>query len=1586
MADLDPDDDDGETPGPHRDTLGRLGEGLEVAREATTRATQRVVKVGTRLYQHIVGDIFLFFASFGLLYFLTYFLINSHYARSVFDELVNGRVFRGSITWERLDWGPIPTELRIHRPVLSDSQGKTVVLAEEVEVSVDLLALTEGRIHGSDMVIDTPRVSLREVPFEDAFGRPTTMLNIAAMFMPPTLVPEDGAPATPPTLQFEVREIRNAQYEMDLPTLFVACEGVYAEDAYFDLRPNPAGAGPPLMKIGAHSVESRHADLRVPRSSEGGGGLPASKLPAGEVLRFRSRALAARGFTWDDSAFRVEEVRARLGADKVRLRGFELALEHPGGPVALQLGGQVHVEITDLGRWLDMFGLPGFSGPVVLEGRTSGELFSQSGSFQVTSNALGLPDGTRVTNLRLHARHEDNRLDIQRLSAAVFGGEVEGHAFLDGERGRALVGLNVTDIAVLSLPEARSRLASLPIGEARLSGRIDGRATGLYEPAPTLSSTIDLEVFEAAARAPDAPLARIAASAVYLDRRVDVREAVVSSASDRVWASGSVDFAARTVEAEATVELLGLGRAGGLPGPGRLFGEAGVALTGEVTAKASISGPFDALDGRAEVRGKALHVEHHPVVELQAEARLKRGTLHLARLVLDSAAGHLEASGRAGIFGSDRSIDLTAQLRAVDLAKLDDRLGLTGVVDAHVRARRTVERPRFEVTTTGKGLSYGDYPEVDVRADALIESLSPLRAYVSRFEADTSLGQVRASGAYEGGKDPKVSAAVKLMGVDLGPVSKLLSLASPQPIAGMVSGDLNVEHRLSGGLSGLNVEGDLSIEGPQYGALRLSELKTHARFDGATVSVSDFRLAEHGPELKGGAVIEVRNLQLALADLAFDVDANLKDLPLSWLDQLLPGPVPWPVRGRASLDLRGHGLPQDPTLNGRIYLADAGYAGLGIGSPEVKFGAADRRVHAQGELLRGLMFSLALPTKRGIGKATAVLELTDFSPDAHLPALVEAGVNARLTGRVSGTVDLFADGPLSPVASADLSDVRGTFGRLELANLEPVRLRYVDGALQIDRLELRAAGQKVRIEGRLGLDRSVAARIDGDLDLGLLEAPLSSVFSQIRGQATVALAVNGTLERPNPSGRITLHRLELAPRSSVVGTEIELLAPAEFLVTSSMGPAMSADPDEGKGELWVSLPPTTTAGVDMEARPNRLRLRRDDGQLSISALDVQFRRFLPEVLAVVLDADNVSLVVPAMLRATLAATNLRVSLSDLSRPASSRLFVGGAVHLDRAEYTADIKGTAELNQSVRDNLAGVSRARTLGIFDRVPLLKNLVVDLQIDGENDIVVRNQVTMVSLDLELRPSVRIRGNVYDRPDLRPDERLRLDGEITILPDSSKLLYGGQEFAVKTGEIDFGKGNFLDASLLATRDYKISADPGAAQASGGLGASLASTQEIEVLLDLRYRLPTLDVPAVYALNLSSSNNSLTSLDLASLLLTGTLPAQLSGASSAQPALEAALSPVIGQIEAPLEQTLDVDLTLTPQAGGTLFLGADKNLSRRLRLYSRTPFGENEAAVTRVFGLEYQINNFAFGDLSNESFGLENTTTGRLKFRVELD
>lgn len=41
---------------------------------------------------------------------------------------------------------------------------------------------------------------------------------------------------------------------------------------------------------------------------------------------------------------------------------------------------------------------------------------------------------------------------------------------------------------------------------------------------------------------------------------------------------------------------------------------------------------------------------------------------------------------------------------------------------------------------------------------------------------------------------------------------------------------------------------------------------------------------------------------------------------------------------------------------------------------------------------------------------------------------------------------------------------------------------------------------------------------------------------------------------------------------------------------------------------------------------------------------------------------------------------------------------------------------------------------------------------------------------------------------------------------------------------------------------------------------------------------------------------------------------------------------------------------------------------------------------MPRRFGLEYQFNNFAFGDLSNQSIGLENNTTGQMILLLNLD
>ena len=91
--------------------------------------------------------------------------------------------------------------------------------------------------------------------------------------------------------------------------------------------------------------------------------------------------------------------------------------------------------------------------------------------------------------------------------------------------------------------------------------------------------------------------------------------------------------------------------------------------------------------------------------------------------------------------------------------------------------------------------------------------------------------------------------------------------------------------------------------------------------------------------------------------------------------------------------------------------------------------------------------------------------------------------------------------------------------------------------------------------------------------------------------------------------------------------------------------------------------------------------------------------------------------------------------------------------------------------------------------------------------------------------------------------------------------------------------------------------------------------------------------------------------------------------------------------IEAPHTQTRDIDLNLKPSGSGALIIEADKALAKRLRLYSYAPVGsEEESTIRRQFGLEYQINNFAFGDLSNQSLGQENNTTGQLILMLNLD
>jgi len=274
------------------------------------------------------------------------------------------------------------------------------------------------------------------------------------------------------------------------------------------------------------------------------------------------------------------------------------------------------------------------------------------------------------------------------------------------------------------------------------------------------------------------------------------------------------------------------------------------------------------------------------------------------------------------------------------------------------------------------------------------------------------------------------------------------------------------------------------------------------------------------------------------------------------------------------------------------------------------------------------------------------------------------------------------------------------------------------------------------------------------------------------------------------------------------------------------------------------------------------------------------------------------------------------------------------------------------------------------------------VDLYIHGDNDFFVRNQVAVLTLDLEIQPRLRVRGFVYDRPQLRAEERLSIRGEVELVSETSKIIYASRAFDVTRGRVDFQDEPFLEVAVEAMREFRIPKGQGA-PSDPFIGAGDYTLENVELTFELR--MPSRDAEPKYKLELSSSSGASRS-DVLALVLTGRYPSDMSAAASAQPALEMAVGPVLGLVERPLEETLDLDLTLAPQSTGSLVIEAEKILSRRLRLYSYTPVGESELDTRRTFGLEYRLNNILYGELNNERVGLLNSSTGRLRFHLRLD
>ncbi len=929
---------------------------------------------------------------------------------------------------------------------------------------------------------------------------------------------------------------------------------------------------------------------------------------------------------------------------------------------------------------------------------------------------------------------------------------------------------------------------------------------------------------------------------------------------------------------------------------------------------------------------------------------------------LDVRPGEDRVTARGEIDLDGRTLDVRGQAQITQVSRYLQTFGLdlAGRVGARFRARGALASPTIEGDVDGDGVQFADFPPAAVEARA---RFAGGRLHLDPATVTTASGTATARGVLD-----LVRPGTPL---DLRVGARAVDLeALPLPVD--VGGQVDAEVAIAGPAARPRLSGRVAVRAPRWQQLQFERLEAAGSFAGDAVKVEDLRLAD----AKGERV--ALSGEVSLSKASYRARGRLTDIPLDVVNRFVEAPLP--IRGTLNAEIDGEGTFADPRGEGKVELTGVGWDVYEGGDATLRVKAEDHVLSASGQLFGLATLDAAVPTLPGGLPARATLLIDGLDLHERLPQLAKAGVQLRLAGKIDATADVFA-GELQEV-KVDLSRLRLSTPQITLENDGAIAVSLRHGVVNLDRLQLQTRGQRVAVSGTMGMAGDLDVRLVGDLDLGIVAPFVQDTFTHLDGAAALDINLQGNVFGQyldvTPDGHVRLHHARMTPRSSVVGSELVLSEPCELLVappqSEGYGPAMKP------GTFEVRLADTRTQGANEV--PNRLVVRRDEGEIRITELRLSFDDFLPGTLYTSLDATGVRLVIPGTMRATIDASDLVVAITGLRQLERGQINVSGDVNVARGDYTADLLSTSDLTGGVRQNLSAVSRAQQISVFERVPLLQRLYVDLNITGDNDIFVRNNVAVFELDLEIRPQLRVRGFLYSSQDTREEDQLTLEGSVETVRETSKIVYASREFDVNSGRVDFGRGSFLEGSVEANHVFRIATN---SAATGGGGAT--EYEQAEVILAVSFRIPFRGAKPELELSLNSSSGAYSQSDLATLVATGRLPSDVSGAASAQPALELALGPVLGLIERPLEETLDLDrVQFTPISTGALVIEADKELSRRLRLYSSTPVGEGDTESTRTFGLTYQLNNYLFGELKGERVDLVDRTTGNLRLHLSFD
>ena len=548
-------------------------------------------------------------------------------------------------------------------------------------------------------------------------------------------------------------------------------------------------------------------------------------------------------------------------------------------------------------------------------------------------------------------------------------------------------------------------------------------------------------------------------------------------------------------------------------------------------------------------------------------------------------------------------------------------------------------------------------------------------------------GGLRLSGSLPLLTDGALNLAISATAMDASKLARASGFTLP------IEGLLAMEASMTGSQSAPAATSNITVDAPTFFGERFDRLEADLHY-----TTEGFELRNASLERGQSRLNVTASMSGQAGEAQLEMESNSWPLEeFTWAGALVPG-----ITGALRFDLRATGPPTVTGPLGALELvgtwdvSDLRRNGLEFGnwSGSVQSERDAESIHLgwMAEVFDGT-FRGDATLWRQVGpssyngniefKSLSTLRLAEF---LDLPSITPQGT---LTGKAGfGGV----------VGSAGTFEMNGTIDQAEvlvpsadgepqvLSNVFPLRWGVKDGAVQFDSMVLTGPDTDFRIDGAVGLagDRSLGVRIDGSVDLGLLEGFTSGLDTT--GTSKLGMRIRGTLDDPLLEGSVEL-------------IDASISSPGVPVQLSNLNGAITFQGGQGK---ISRLTATSGGGTVQFSGVTSYRASRFEYRLQAIANDVRLN--YPSNISSVIDGDFTWAGIGGQ-----SILNGNVVISRMST-ASNLSF-------------ADLFSSLQNTESSLGNSPSLERLQVnvhVGAVQQLPIETSLVRDVQADFDLDIV--------------------------------------------------------------------------------------------------------------------------------------------------------------------------------------------------------------------------------------------------------------------------